>query len=1141
MNLDEYLIELKSDIDSLLSEYKLNNYKSQAFAWKLNARFNRTFDEAYLWNRALFMSTNCCFLLQNESDIKTAIKGLYESAEIYEYLSELPEVSNFYDKDYLSILSALCYDLSGYQANAFCVANRIEAYKLETSDGDIKLEIANNIIEQIRLILLKKIPLAYNKLNNVELEQNFGYLLFKKGIEEWYQFILKLNETDYLSSIEQVYKYYLDSCNTYLSHLLFLLKTRIKLFDERSLWKNVSTNEEIENNLQWRKYAKLLAYDYYSNNAINEIEQRKSIFELWTSQIRAIERGLIEMDENFVIQMPTSAGKTFIAELSILKYLIKYPNKKCIYVAPFRALTNEKEEELNKYFSKIGFSVSSLSGSYEIDEFQDVILSDSDLLIATPEKIDLLLRINPAFFEDVSFIVVDEGHIIGDLSTRATLLEFLIIRLRIKIPELKTLFISAVMPPQNADEYSIWLSGSENNVLRSLRFKDSNTNDEWEPTRKLISYFEWGGNRGDITFQNVITEDEATQVKQGAKLYSYLQHREFGDTYPTKKVKKETAACLAYKLSEEGNTLVFCAQVPRIKSVATSFLLLLEKIESIPERFKLVTNKKSSYYSQIWFGDESYITQAINRGIGIHYGDMPEQVRTAVEDDFRKGILKVLLSTNTIGQGLNFPIKNLIFYETQIGRSNGRNTYIQYRDFWNIVGRAGRAGKETEGKIVFIINSPNDRRLYNDYINRDNIEDAESFVYKVLDALVDERINSDAFSEYLSILSETYLLDLLTEEIIGTEYEEIIEKIINNSLFKVQIDKRKLNIEPLSKGFKRIFKSFEENTTFEQLSIYRITGFSFKSNKIIDDFINDNITELNSIIDDDNYQEVIRYFLKLLSESEIEEMEDSKIDNLNLEPTEYYNIIESWVNGSTIKDIISQWEKSFDKDVTDLHIFISKALYYLYPWGFSSFLLILSYRLNIEYKDLPENTRSLSSYIKYGLNSATSCLARSLGIKSRQVSLFLFEQSNRLEGNNFIKWISNLTNEEIESFDISIFDKENLKDVSLKLTPNSYRTPISNFHFRIKGTYYRNDWSKNSTDVKIGDELNYLREEQNQFDPYAVLIMKNGNALGYIPREYSKLIASEIDIEDSNYTIIIDDITEKENYNEIYVQMHKIE
>ena len=893
----------------------------------MNATFNRTFDESYLWNRALFLATNSCFLLQNNTEKKTALKGLYESAEIYEYLSELPEISEIYDKDYLSILSALCYDLSGYQANAYCVADRIGEYELETNDGGIELDVDNKIIEQIRLILLKKIPLANHRLSSQKLEDDLGYSLFKKGIGKWYQYVLKLNESDYLSSIEQAYKYYLHSKNTYLSHLIFLLKTRIKLFSDRGIWNNLKVDDDIANSLQWQKYAKLLAYDYYANNSIKSIQYRKSIFELWTSQIRAIEGGLIRLDENFVVQMPTSAGKTFIAELLILKHLVNNPEKKCIYIAPFRALTNEKEEELSKYFSKIGFSVSSLSGSYEIDEFQDVILADSDLLIATPEKIDLLLRLNPDFFKNVSFVVIDEGHIIGDISTRATLLEFLIIRLRIKVPEIKTLFISAVMPPENADEYSLWLSGKKSNVLRSLKYSDSGTNEEWEPTRKLISYFEWVGERGDITFQNVITEDEVTKVKQGAKLYSFLQHKEFGNKYPTKKIKKEAAAALAFKLSEEGNTLVFCAQVPRIKSVATSFLLLLSKVEDIPERFRLFKNKKSSYYANIWFGGDSYITKCIDRGVGIHYGDMPEQVRTAVEDDFRNGYLKVLLSTNTIGQGLNFPIKNLIFYETQIGRVDDRNVYIKYRDFWNIVGRAGRAGKETEGKIIFIINSRTDRRLYNNYTDKSNIEDADSFIFKVLDALVDERINSENFENFLSILSETYLLDLLTEEIIGTEYEEIVEQIINNSLFKIQIDKRNFDITSIKQGFTKIFKSFEEDTTFEQLSVYRMTGLSFSSNKVIDGFINENIDELKTIVKDDDYYSIVDYFLKLISDNEIEELSDYKLNNLNVKPTEYYEIIENWIDGIPIQDLISKWKESIDKEVTDFPKYMTKNNY----------------------------------------------------------------------------------------------------------------------------------------------------------------------------------------------------------------------
>ena len=76
MNKEQYLQEIKLDIDNLLSEYKLSNHKNQAFAWKLNATFTRTFEENYLWNRALFLSTNCCYLLQDNFEKKIAILSI---------------------------------------------------------------------------------------------------------------------------------------------------------------------------------------------------------------------------------------------------------------------------------------------------------------------------------------------------------------------------------------------------------------------------------------------------------------------------------------------------------------------------------------------------------------------------------------------------------------------------------------------------------------------------------------------------------------------------------------------------------------------------------------------------------------------------------------------------------------------------------------------------------------------------------------------------------------------------------------------------------------------------------------------------------------------------------------------------------
>jgi replicative superfamily II helicase len=242
------------------------------------------------------------------------------------------------------------------------------------------------------------------------------------------------------------------------------------------------------------------------------------------------------------------------------------------------------------------------------------------------------------------------------------------------------------MPPGDASEYSLWLNGTETNVLRSLRFTDSNIHDEWEPTKKLINGYYSNGN---IVFANVVYEDEDSHTKQGAILNAFLKP-EF-DRIPTS--KKEIAASLVFKLSGEGGTLFFCDQPRFTITIAEAMLKIIQK-KNFVKRFEEYKTKESSYYASVWFGSNYIVTKSINHGIGIHYGDMPEQVRTSVERDFRSGKLCVLLSTNTISQGLNFPIKNLIIYSLNITYNAERKPiYIQKRDFWNLIGRAGRAGK----------------------------------------------------------------------------------------------------------------------------------------------------------------------------------------------------------------------------------------------------------------------------------------------------------------------------------------------------------------------------------------------------------------------------------------------------------------
>ena len=278
--------------------------------------------------------------------------------------------------------------------------------------------------------------------------------------------------------------------------------------------------------------------------------------------------------------------------------------------------------------------------------------------------------------------------------------------------------------------------------------------------------------------------------------------------------------------------------------------------------------------------------------------------------------------------------------------------------------------------------------------------------------------------------------------------------------------------------------------------------------------------------------------MRLLSENDVDEMNDYKLDRFVTKPSDFYDIIEDWVVGNSINEILEKWQIK-KMEIVQFHIFVSKALYYLYPWGISSFISILVFKLNKSVKELPENIKSLSSYLKFGLNEPTSCLCRSLGIKGREVSNFLYQSSNKLEGKVFIVWLSNLTNLEIDTFVLSSFDKQNIRNVSLKLTPNSYREIPEVFNFKIQGSEYNDSMSYNSKSVVINDLLSYKRDEENEYDPYAILVHNDGKELGYIPREYAKLLSAEIEIEESKYDIRVINIFTFENYNEIEVEMNK--
>ena len=113
--------------------------------------------------------------------------------------------------------------------------------------------------------------------------------------------------------------------------------------------------------------------------------RRRAEIELWPSQIEGARRA-VDKSDSLVVSLPTSAGKTRIAELCILRCLSE--GKRVIFVTPLRALSAQTESTLQNTFAPLGKSVSALYGSMGTSVFEEDTLRQCNIVVATPEKLD---------------------------------------------------------------------------------------------------------------------------------------------------------------------------------------------------------------------------------------------------------------------------------------------------------------------------------------------------------------------------------------------------------------------------------------------------------------------------------------------------------------------------------------------------------------------------------------------------------------------------------------------------------------------------------------------------------------------------------------------------------------------------------
>ncbi|HEY7006697.1 MAG TPA: DEAD/DEAH box helicase, partial [Sphingomicrobium sp.] len=193
----------------------------------------------------------------------------------------------------------------------------------------------------------------------------------------------------------------------------------------------------------------------------------KAEIDLWPSQVAAAARAVDQADD-LVVSLPTSAGKTRISELCILRCLAA--GRRVVFVTPLRALSAQTEVTLQRTFGPLGKTISALYGSIGVSGFDEDAIRQRHIVVATPEKLDFALRNDPSLLDDVGLLVFDEGHMIG-LSERKVRYEVQIQRLlrRADAAQRRIVCLSAILPEgDQLDDFAAWLRRDQESGLVRL-------------------------------------------------------------------------------------------------------------------------------------------------------------------------------------------------------------------------------------------------------------------------------------------------------------------------------------------------------------------------------------------------------------------------------------------------------------------------------------------------------------------------------------------------------------------------------------------------------------------------------------------------------------------------------------------------
>ena len=417
-------------------------------------------------------------------------------------------------------------------------------------------------------------------------------------------------------------------------------------------------------------------------------------------QYEAVKRqGILGTNGNLIVALPAGTGKTLLGEMALLSSLENRPGLVC-YLVPYIALGSQVADKIERHLSSADVLVHRLFGGYK-----DPVPLDPDsrleVVVATPERFDALLRVNKGLLSSIRCVVVDEAHMVGS-GPRGVLLEGILTRLLLASGRgacsTRLVLLSAVLG--SFDTLAQWIGTVPNGTVRG----------DWTPSAGRLLRWSEGGDFQLYAGHDPLRDTPDELLGVGRLAWPQLGFRGSKNIWANRQDKTRSFENVSYLAESEYNrykqpVLCVCSSRAGTRELADLVARRFTPLEPLPESLLAIVRMVEEKYHYL-----RPLLNALRGGVSYHNSTLPKDVRLAVERAVQEKDMRVVASTTTLAEGVDLPFRVTIVADW-LAFEGDRQRPMDTLLFKNISGRCGRAGHFTEGDTVIYDNPVGDSSL----------------------------------------------------------------------------------------------------------------------------------------------------------------------------------------------------------------------------------------------------------------------------------------------------------------------------------------------------------------------------------------------------------------------------------------------